>query len=597
MPKISILNSKKTIEYIPGKNLLQLLLEHDIFVDNPCNGKGSCGKCKIRLVGGNLPEISDTELQFLKTDELASGIRLSCLVNPQEDIVIEMLQKERKHKILTTGYLPDFDFKPSIHKKVFELEKPSLGNQISFEDSICSALGLENINCKLLKNSEITYGKLTGIFNLDELIGIETGNTSNLIYGIAIDIGTTTVVTSLIDMNTGDELMAASVINPQKKFGLDVLTRITYALEHPEDARINLQKTIIDSINDMIDDMCHKSSIHKQNIYEISIAANCTMMHFLLGIDSRSIGKSPYAPAFIKSKNILAEDLGLKVHPSARLYCLPSVSSYIGADIVAGAYVCKLHESRENILFIDIGTNGEIVLSNKGQLLSCSCAAGPALEGMNISCGMRASEGAVEDVRITENGIELSVIGDHEPTGLCGSGILATVKELLRIGIVKKDGSFIKKETLSESDYRYDMIQLDGKKREFILKNGPAQLLTTQSDIRQVQLAKGAILSGFYALLKQADIDMNNLDKVIIAGQFGAHLSGDSLTGTGILPEEVKDRISYVGNSSKTGAYMALMSSDVKNELEDLAHKIDYMELGASKEYERLFANCLMFKL
>lgn len=595
MPKISIKPQNKIFEYIPDKNLLQLLLENQIFVDNPCSGKGSCGKCKIRLLEGNLPDISETEEKLLKKEEIDSGIRLSCLVVPQEDIAIEILQKERKHEILTTGYMPDFEFNPLIHKEIFKIEKPTLENQSSFEDSICNTFDVEEFDWRLLQQHEFITGKVTGVFNGRELIGIEPGDTTDLLYGVAVDIGTTTVVTALIDMKTGKELATASMINAQKNFGLDVLTRITYEVEHPEDSKEKLQYAIVNSINEMIQNICNKSKVDRRNIYEISIAANCTMMHFLLGIDATSIGMSPYAPTFVKAKNILARDIGLKAAPGARLYCLPSVSAYIGADIIAGAYVCQLHKAKENVLFIDIGTNGEIVLSNHGKLLSCSCAAGPALEGMNISSGMRAAEGAIEDVKITESGIELKVIGDQKPIGICGSGILAAVKELIRTGLVKKDGAFIKKEKLEESDYRYDMIQLDGKKREFILNRAPEQLLITQADIRQVQLAKGAILSGFYALLKKANIDMNQLDKVVIAGQFGAHLPADSLVGIGILPEEIKDRLVYVGNSSKTGAYMALMSAEVKQQIEELAHQIDYMELGASDGYERLFAQCLIF--
>lgn len=595
MPKIFIKDQNKKLEYKPSKNLLEILLENEIFVDNPCNGKGLCGKCKIRLLEGKLPAISETEEKLLKREEINSGVRLSCLVVPKEDISIELLQKERKHEVLTTGYMPDFDFKPSIHKEVFEMKKPTLENQISFEQSLCDTFGVEKLDFWILQQHGIMDGKVTGVFNCENLIGIETGDTTGFIYGVAVDIGTTTLVTSLVDMKTGKEIAIASMINPQKKFGLDVLTRITYEVENPKDSKEKLQHTIVNAINDMILDMCHESKIDRKNIYEISIAANCTMMHFLLGVDARSIGNSPYAPAFVKSKNILAKEIGLKAASGARLYCLPSVSAYIGADIVAGAYVCQLHKTKENILFIDIGTNGEIVLSSSGKLLSCSCAAGPALEGMNISSGMRAATGAIEEVKITESGIEIEVIGNEEPIGLCGSGILAVVKELIRTGFVKKSGTFIKKETLEVSDYRYNMIQLDGKKREFILKNSPEQILITQADVRQVQLAKGAILSGFYALLKQANIDMSKLDKVMIAGQFGAHLPADSLVGTGILPEEIKDKLVYVGNSSKTGAHMALMSVDVKKQIEEIAHKMDYMELGTSEGYERLFAKCLLF--
>ncbi len=595
MIKVCIKNKNKLIESVGDKDLSQLLIENEIFVDNPCNGKGSCGKCKIKLIEGNLQGVSTTEEKLLKKEEIESGIRLSCLVVPEEDTTIEVLQKERKHEILSKGYTPEFDFNPAIRKEVFEIEKPTLENQIAFEDSICNRFGIEKMDSKLLQQTEIRYGKVTGVFFENELIGIESDDTTELLFGIAIDIGTTTVVAALIDMKTGEELETASMINSQKKYGLDVLTRITYQIENGVDAKEKLQFEIVNSMNVLIDELCSQSKVARENIYEMTVAANCTMMHFLLGINATSIGKSPYAPAFVNSKRISASDLGIKAAPGAIVYCLPSVSSYIGADIVAGAYVCQLHKSSGNVLFIDIGTNGEIVLSNQGKLLSCSCAAGPALEGMNISSGMRAAEGAIEDVKITENGIELKVIGNEEPIGLCGSGILAAVKELIRIGLVKKAGAFIKKEKLEETDYRYDMLQLNENKREFVIKTRQGQLYITQGDIRQVQLAKGAILSGFYALLKQANIDMNQLDKVMIAGQFGAHLPADSLVGIGILPEAVRDKLVYVGNSSKTGAYMALMSIEVKRQLEELANQMEYMELGASEGYERLFTQCLLF--
>ena len=253
-----------------------------------------------------------------------------------------------------------------------------------------------------------------------------------------------------------------------------------------------------------------------------------------------------------------------------------------------------MQKAKGNVLFIDIGTNGEIVLASKGKLLCCSCAAGPALEGMNISSGMRATEGAVEDVEISEKGISLKVIGDQTPVGICGSGILAVLRELLKSGIVKKTGVFVKKDKLEETDYRYSMIRMNGTKREFILKEEP-ELLITQGDVRQVQLAKGAILSGFTALCKKAGIQMEELDKVMIAGQFGAHLPADSLTGTGILPKVVEDKLVYVGNSSKTGAYMTLMSEKIKREMEELAEKMEYMELAETENYERIFTECMIF--
>lgn len=321
-----------------------------------------------------------------------------------------------------------------------------------------------------------------------------------------------------------------------------------------------------------------------------------TMMHMLLGTDARSIGRSPYQPAFLGAQKRSAGEIGLRagMDNSALVYCLPQVSAFIGADIVAGAYVCELEKQNGNVLFIDIGTNGEIVLSQKGRLLCCSCAAGPALEGMNISCGMRAAEGAIEDVKITEHGVECTCIDGKEPVGICGSGILAVLKELIRTGLVRKNGAFVKKENIPEEDYRYPMIRMNGKKREFLICEAP-ELVVTQGDIRQVQLAKGAILSGFLALLNKAGISMEELDKVMIAGQFGAHLPAESLTGTGILPKEVEDKIIYVGNSSKTGAYMTLLSEQVKEEMEGLAERMEYIELAETENYEKIFAESMRF--
>lgn len=512
-----------------GDNLMQVLLDAGIFVDNPCSGKGLCGKCKVRVLSGNPSVMSDTEKKLLKQEEIVSGVRLSCLTEVSGHMEIELLQKEGQHKVLTKGYIPEFD-------------------KDSFEEG----------------------------------------------YGICIDIGTTTVVTALIDLCTGEELADASMINAQKHYGLDVLTRITYEYENPENGAEKLQKAIVNSINGMIEEVCREAEVDKSKILEIDVAANCTMLHMLLGVDARSIGKSPYKPQFLKAQELFARKIGIQAGHGTKLYCLPSVSGYIGADIVAGAYVCRLQEEARNVLFIDIGTNGEIVLASKGRILCCSCAAGPALEGMNISSGMRASEGAIEDVKITEKGIVLQTIGDREPIGICGSGILAVVKELLATGIVKRTGVFVKKEKLPETDYRYPMIRLNGTKRELILHKEP-ELLVTQGDVRQVQLAKGAILSGFIALLNKAGIHMEDLNKVMIAGQFGAHLPAESLIGTGILPNAVKDKLEYVGNSSKTGAYMTLMSKKVKREIEALAERMEYMELAETENYERIFTECMIF--
>lgn len=583
MATIKIAGSNQELICKEGDNLLHVLIEHGIFVDNPCNGTGVCGKCKVRVQASQMAvsAMDETEQKHLKEEEIAQGIRLACMAKvcggPGDCIEIGLLQEERKHRVLTDGYLPEFD------------------------------------------RDDFEYG-----------------------YGVAVDIGTTTVVMTLVDLRSGEEIATASRINAQKRFGLDVLTRITYEYEHGDEGIQELQKAIVESMNEMLDEVCQKAesrqmasgkwmnspviAVHdnkagiqasaiRTQIREITVAANCTMTHMLLGVDARSIGRAPYAPMFTSAQECLAADIGLKVDAKTKLYCLPQVSSYIGADIVAGAYVCQLEKAKGNVLFIDIGTNGEIVLASNGKLLSCSCAAGPALEGMNIRCGMRAAEGAVEDVCLSEHGAELKVIGHGQqnvfpgnvgdknaaPAGLCGSGILAAVRELIRKGFLKKTGAFISSDMLGETDWRRQFLRAadkNGKKREVVLwsdGNPETEIVVTQDDVRQVQLAKGAILSGFSALLKKAGISMDDLDQVLIAGQFGAHLPAESLVGVGILPEQVKDKLIYVGNSSKTGAYMALMSRSARQDMEQLAEKIRYFELAETDDYERVFAECMRF--
>ena len=525
MPVLHILENGRRIHCETGENLLQVLHKAEVFIENPCNGTGVCGKCRVRILSGEASAMEAAERSLLKAEEIDKGIRLACLTRVVGDLDLELPRQERGNQMLTKGYLPDF-------------------TRDSFDDGC----------------------------------------------GVAIDIGTTTVVVSLIDLQTGEELASASQINAQKRFGLDVLTRITYEYEHPEAPASELQKAIVEQLDDLILQACRDAGRAEQEIRTVVVAANCTMTHMLLGVDARPLGRAPYTPVFKAAQTLKCEEIGLKSCKGAKLYCLPQVSAYIGSDIVAGAHVCNMQKEKGNVLFIDIGTNGEIVLASGGRLLCCSCAAGPALEGANISCGMRAAEGAVEEIRILPEQTELKVIGDTHAVGLCGSGILAAVRELLDKGFVKPSGVFIKKGDFGPgADAR---LFLQGTKRAFRLEG---DLIITQNDVRQVQLAKGAILSGFMALLRKAGIGMEDLDKVLIAGQFGAHLPVDSLVGTGILPPEVADKLVYVGNSSKTGAYMAMMSDTERRSMEQLAENMEYMELAETQDYESLFAGCMIF--
>ncbi len=569
MPVLKVMPEGKQYDFASGKNLMEIMLDAGLFIDNACGGKGLCGKCRVKITEGDAGEAGETERGILKAEELEQGVRLACLAYPVTDITIELLQKEKKHDVLASGYMPDFGFEPDIIKVSVTIHKPTLADQTPFENQIIDQVGAEamvghdgatgylGFDYTALREHSMLPGEYTAVMHNGKVIALEPGDTTGSLYGVAIDIGTTTVVCSLVDMLTGEELGHASEINAQKFFGLDVLTRITYEIENPEDGREKLQKAIVGSINKMVKSICDEHGLTQEQIYEVTVGANCTMMHMLMGVDARPIGKAPFAPVFARAKDVKAVDIGLKAAPGARLYCLPSVSAYIGADIVAGAYVCDLKHQKGNVMFIDIGTNGEIVLAADGKLMSCSCAAGPALEGMNISSGMRAAEGAIEDIHINEDGIDLKIIGDCEPAGICGSGILTVTKELLRTGIVRKTGAFVKADKFDADDYRskYIAVDEDGKRSFKMTEGGDSTdpLYITQGDVRQVQLAKGAILSGFMALMRKAGIGMEDLDRVLIA------------------------------------------SGKVKRQMEELAHEMDYLELGATDNYERLLSECLIF--
>ena len=592
MPKVFVSGSQETFACDKGASVFSAC--GDLHIDSPCNGKATCGKCRIKIISGEVSAVSETEMLFLTKRELEAGVRLACLTVPVSDLTIEPIRKESGHKVLTSGYLPDFEYCPDTSKNCVSIPAAAIETQEPYEEILKRVFALGD-DWDIDGLIPIVEGEATGIFFRDRLTAIEKGDTRGRLFGAAIDIGTTTLACSLTDMNTGNEVATVSMLNPQKQYGLDVLSRISYEIENGKDAVAELQESITGAINDMLYEASQSAKISPEQIYEITVAANSTMLHMLLGVDARKLGKAPFAPVFTSPKTLQASSIGINAAPGAVLYCLPGVSSYIGADIVAGAYVCELDKAAGNIIFIDIGTNGEIVLSKKGQLFCCSCAAGPAFEGMNISAGMRAASGAIESIAIHESGVECGVIGNVTPAGICGSGIVSAVSELIRTGIVGKDGAFIKKDRLADDDYRQKLIRLNGTKREFIVADTNPAIIITQRDVRHIQLAKGAILSGVYALLNSAGLSVEDLDGAVIAGQFGAHLSAESLVGVGIVPKELSGRIKYVGNTSKTGAYMALMSGAVKQELREFSHKMKYVELSETPGYERLFSECLLF--
>ena len=570
-----------------GKSMLEELRAEGHSIEAPCGGTHSCGKCKLRVLSGRTDDISPEEAAFLSEDEIKAGCRLACFAHFLEGGTAEAWKKdEGSIDILSSDQVLKQTGEPVLKIKKIAVKSPSLENSLDLwecffgpEDGEIRCTDLELL-CRLpvlLQQEEVFAVLRDGV-----LIDLKS---SGKAYGAAIDIGTTTVALDISDLNSGESIAKRAFTNPQKDFGLDVLSRINFSSES-DDKRKRLQQVIADEINASISSICSEAGLDKDDIYSVCVAANATMTHALLGLPLKSLGRKPYAPLIKAPGSINASQIGLSCNKNAELYLLPAVSAYIGGDIVAGASVCRLEQAEDTVLFIDIGTNGEIVLSDHGKMIACSCAAGPALEGMNISCGMRAETGAIESVKYEDGRMSLRTINNGTPQGLCGSGLIEAVSEGLRCGAILQNGRLNRQHTLVNSE--------DGLK---LIISEEFSICLTQKDIRQVQLCKAAILSGIEQLTRSLGLGSEDIDRVLVAGQFGKHLSPEALTGAGFLPFELIDKIEYIGNSSHSGARNALVSEDFRKKALMISRSVDYLELSVIEGYEKAFVKAMNFDI
>ena len=589
-------NKKVTIHH--GATLLEAAGLVGIILSNPCGGAGRCGKCKVRL----LPSKKEV---------------LACQYAIEHDIEVFIPDSSRffKQKILEHGISQNIPPHPAV-QKIFISEHVSGLEELSkivaqkLTEPFCIDKKLENEYTA----NEIDSGHigLTAILiagasetnsNPDAtswcLVGLEEGDTTDKLFGFAVDIGTTTVVARLVNLQTCETIATVSAGNPQAHHGSDVVSRIGFA--ETDGGPEILHKIIVSCLNELFEEATQEAGIEPHHVYETVIAGNTTMNHLLLKYPVRQLGQAPYQAHSLLSTNQNAAKLGLHINQSGNVYTPPNIAGFVGSDTVAAALACGMDTTDALTLLVDIGTNGEIVLGTKEHLLAASCAAGPALEGMGITYGSRAQAGAIERVIYDQQDIDIDIIGQTTPATICGSGLIDAVAVLLDTEIIDSTGRFTEPDELSALGLS-ERIQ----KRIIRHQNEPAFILTdndkpenaivlTQKDIRQIQLAKAAIQAGILLLLKKAGYEPGQIQQVLLAGAFGNYIQKESAVRIGLLPNVAPEKIHFVGNAAGSGAQMILINHPARKFAEQLARKIEYLEIAHQTEFQDVFSECLLF--
>ncbi|MDH7481206.1 MAG: ASKHA domain-containing protein [Armatimonadota bacterium] len=570
----------------------------------PCGGKGRCAKCLVYFQEGAPPPTPADEAGLTES-ELAQGYRLACQVILDRDAVIFTRDHKFKatDKILVTGATRDFVLKPNITKRYAVIPKPTVDDLRSDLDRILDVFDiktgfapslqlLKNLGCELRKSGF----KATGVFANGKLISVEGGEATQECYGIAFDIGTTTIAGYLLDLTNGSQLAVTAAVNPQARIGEDVISRISYSMQEPKGLKW-LQTAVVKELNRIAGRLARQANVSLSKIYEAVVVGNTCMTHLLLGVDPRHLAQAPYVPTFSHSMTLDAGDLGLRINSAGLVHVLPNVAGYVGADTVGMILATAIHKSDGIVLAVDIGTNGEIVLGSKERMLACSTAAGPAFEGAHIKHGMRAASGAIDSVWITDGDIEFSTVDGAKAVGICGSGLLDAIVCLRKAGILEESGRIV---DVDEVPPDYGGLKARLTDGGFVLASAEhsahgTPVVITQRDVREVQLAKGAIAAGIRTLMERLNIVPNDLSAVVLAGAFGNYMRKQSAIAAGLIPNVPLSKVHSVGNAAGEGAKLALLSTDERSEADRIAQSIEYVELTTDSSFQEKFAEALMF--
>jgi uncharacterized 2Fe-2S/4Fe-4S cluster protein (DUF4445 family) len=601
----------RTASVAPGQTFLRAAQEAGIDVTATCGGRGRCHSCRIKVLKGSVPPATIMDTVQLGHEEVREGFRLSCQTSVVADCSVMVLPPitEGGHQILSCAH----DFRDSrtpldsgVEKRFVTANLPAEEHhQTSDLEEIVAACGAglhAEVPLDVLRKVPTILrdagGALTVTTFNTKIIDIESGDTRAHKYGMAFDVGTTSIVGFLVDLDTGEQLAAVGSINPQSVYGGDLMSRIAFAQFNAE-ALKKLQTRVLGAINGFVKEACEQAKVAPTQVYKVVIVGNTCMHHIFLGIDPTYVGLAPYAPSVRAPVVVCAKEVLIRVNPNAAVCFLPIVAGFVGADTMAVVLATRIYESPDVRVAVDIGTNGEVVMGSRRKLMACSAPAGPALEGAQIKHGMRGAVGAIEKIEIGED-VTCGVIGAVPPIGICGSGLIDAVAKMLDAKVLDASGLLrVDDRDLLPPALRDRLIEREGE-RQFVLawaaESGNDQdIAITQQDVRQLQLAKGAIYSGILMLKKVMGIADGQIKELMLAGGFGNYINIESAVRIHLLPDLPIEKIRYVGNAAALGAQMALLSETERHRAIDLARSIEHVSLAARPDFQDIFVEAICF--
>jgi uncharacterized 2Fe-2S/4Fe-4S cluster protein (DUF4445 family) len=578
----------KEARVLAGTTIFDAASWNGIAIDSTCGGHGTCKKCKVKVISGHAP-ISSVDPRAFTIEELKNGWRLACRAETREDLTIEVPPLQTRPKAALVGVGRHVILRPAVQKRYVELDEATLTDQASDLERLLAAM--DDVEPRVPLDIVRELGgtlrranwKVTAVLADDVLIDVEEGDTSGSRHAIAFDLGTTTVVATLLDLETGQPKAVQSILNAQQPFGADVISRIS-AIMMDDGALEMLQRHAHETLQKLTDEVCAEGGVDPSEVYEVVVAGNQTMIQIALGIDPEPLSMAPFTVVARRMPEATAADFGVTVHRRAPAVMFPALGAYVGPDIVAGILATGITLDRRVRLFIDVGTNSEIVLGSSAKTLATAAPAGPAFEAAQIRCGMRAADGAIEGVKIVEGEIELTVIGDVAPVGLCGSGLVDAVAELLGAGILDHSGRFV-----LDSSERLGKI---GEENVFYLSD---EVFLSQRDVRELQFAKASIATGWGILCRDLGVEPEEISQVLLGGSFGSYLSAASAVKIGLVPKLPLVRIISAGNVAGEGAKIAALSVTERAAANAILEEVEYVELSGRTDFNDLFIDQLSF--